>query len=347
MTALSGLLDALATAPDHLVVLVAGLVALLEASAFVGLVVPGETVVLLAGAITAGDGPPLPVVIGVVTAGSVLGDSLGYLVGRRLGPGLRSSQLGRRLRPERWAAADRAVAGAGGRTVALARFVGVAHAVTPAVAGMAGMPYRRFLVASATGSSLWATGYVVVGRATGGSWGQLDGRLRLALPAAAVTLLLGSALLLWRRRLKPAAAPAAAGARPVAGEQPAVVEVVHLDEVIDVTCERHEGGTRRVQVAAAAPADPTGARATRRQDGTRWEPHCEPPSGGGQATRAVPGTVWRPGTVPPWRRPCGGSASGPEVELDVPGAGPPDGAGRTRTRVQRRCSTMVGWSRSG
>lgn len=50
MSAVSGLLHALTAAPDHLVVLVAGLLALLEASAFVGLVVPGETAVLLAGA---------------------------------------------------------------------------------------------------------------------------------------------------------------------------------------------------------------------------------------------------------------------------------------------------------
>lgn len=215
-----GLLDALTAAPHPLVVLVAGLLALLEASTFVGLVVPGEAGVLLAGAVTAGDGPPLPLVIAVVAAGSVLGDSLGCLLGRRLGPRLRSSCPGRRIGPDRWAAADRAVTGVGGRTVALARFVGVAHALTPAAAGTAGMPYRRFLAASAAGSTLWATAYVVAGRVAGGSWGPLDGRLRLALPAAAITVLVGCALLLWWRSRRAAAAPAASGAGGTVGNRP-------------------------------------------------------------------------------------------------------------------------------
>jgi membrane protein DedA with SNARE-associated domain len=219
---LADLFDGISSAPDGVVVLVAALLAMLEASAFVGLVVPGETVVLLAGAVTAGDGPPAALVVAVVAAGSMVGDSLGYLLGRTVGERLRRSRPGRWIGAARWAAADEAIASAGGRTVALARFVGVAHAVTPAVAGMGGMPYRRFLTASAVGSSVWATAYVVVGRMTGGSWERLDGRLRLAVPVAAALVIVVSIVVL-RRRVRHrrvatvAVAPVAVLAAPVDG----------------------------------------------------------------------------------------------------------------------------------
>ena len=95
MPSLADLFDGIASAPDGVVVLVAALLALLEASAFVGLVVPGETVVLLAGAVTAGDGPPVVLVVAAVAAGSMAGDSIGYLVGRAAGPRLRRSRPGR------------------------------------------------------------------------------------------------------------------------------------------------------------------------------------------------------------------------------------------------------------
>ena len=219
MNLVSDLLDRVGSAPDGVVVLVAALVALLEASAFVGLLVPGETVVLLAGAVTAGDGPPVVLVVAAVTVGSMVGDSLGYLLGRRVGSRLRRSRAGRWVGEERWAAADDAIAGAGGRTVALARFVGIAHAVTPAVAGMGAMPYRRFLLASAAGSSVWSTAYVVVGRVTGGSWQRLDGRLRVAIPVAAAAVVVVSLLALWRRARRPAG-------RPVTGPLPVTATAV-------------------------------------------------------------------------------------------------------------------------
>lgn len=211
MGSVAHLLDGISSAPDEVVVLVAALLAMLEASAFVGLVVPGETVVLLAGAVTAGDGPPAALVVTVVAAGSMVGDSLGYLLGRTVGDRLRRSRPGRWIGAARWAAADEAIASAGGRTVALARFVGVAHAVTPAVAGMGGMPYRRFLAASAAGSSVWATAYVVVGRMTGGSWERLDGRVRLAVPVAAALVIVVSIVAL-RRRVRRRRAATVAGA---------------------------------------------------------------------------------------------------------------------------------------
>lgn len=221
MNLVSDLVERVGSAPDGVVVLVAALLALLEASAFVGLVIPGETVVLLAGAVTAGDGPPVVLVVAAVTVGSMVGDSLGYLLGRRVGSRLRRSRAGRWVGEERWAAADDAIARTGGRTVALARFVGVAHAVTPAVAGMGAMPYRRFLLASGAGSSVWSTAYVVVGRVTGGSWQRLDGRLRVAIPAAAATVVLVSLVGLWRRARtrRPASLPMV-GPLPVAATPP-------------------------------------------------------------------------------------------------------------------------------
>ena len=72
-------------------------------------------------------------------AGSLVGESVGYLLGRRFGDRLRSSRLGRRLGEQHWAKAEGFLNGRGGRAVFAARFVAVVYALLPVVAGTVGM----------------------------------------------------------------------------------------------------------------------------------------------------------------------------------------------------------------
>jgi membrane-associated protein len=116
----------------------------------------------------------------VTVLGSLAGESVGYLLGRRYGPQLRTGRLGRRLGENRWVAAKAFLAGRGGRAMAAARFVAVVHALVPVVAGTLGMSYRRLVGWSAVGAVAWSVLYVGIGAAAGASWRQHGDRVGLA-----------------------------------------------------------------------------------------------------------------------------------------------------------------------
>ena len=93
-----------------------------------------------------------------VVAAAIVGDSVGYEVGRHLGPRLVSSRM-LRSRRERLDRAREFLARRGGAAVFLGRFVAFFRAVMPALAGTAGMRYRRFLAFNAAGGIVWGPGW--------------------------------------------------------------------------------------------------------------------------------------------------------------------------------------------
>lgn len=207
-----------------LVYAVAAGIGMAESAAFVGLLLPGETVLFLAG-VLAGQHVVSPLLLGALAlVGAVAGDGVGYAVGRRGGPSLRASQLGRRVGEHRW---DRALGAAHRRSVAavvLGRWVGVLRALVPMAAGMSGMRYRRFMVANAVGAGVWVSVVVSLGYVTVASWA---GALRL-LPWVGPAVLLAAGVALggralfrrWRgRQSQSAEGDARRGARPVASPE--------------------------------------------------------------------------------------------------------------------------------
>lgn len=165
-----GLIDAVSRLSGPLAYLAVGTLAGLEAAAFVGLVIPGELAMLLGGFLAFSGRVSLPVMAAVAAVAAVVGDSLGYEIGRRFGPALRASRLGARIGDARWERAERYVAEHGGKAVFLGRFVGVLRALVPAIAGTVGMPYRTFLPYNAAGGLIWAPGFVLLGYLAGASY---------------------------------------------------------------------------------------------------------------------------------------------------------------------------------
>ena len=131
-----------------------GLLAAGEAAAFVGLFLPGEAALLLGGVLASQGRVSLPVMIAVAVVAAIVGDSIGYEIGRRGGPAFKRSRLGRMVGPERWAKGEAFLQGRGGPAVLLGRWVGVLRALVPCLAGMGRMPYRRFLAWNALGGLL-------------------------------------------------------------------------------------------------------------------------------------------------------------------------------------------------
>ena len=147
------------------------LVAALECAAFVGLLVPGESLMLATGFFAQQGLLDLDAVIVVGTLGAIVGDNIGYQLGCRLGREwlLRhGARFG--LKPERLDKAEAFFARHGPKAVFFGRFVGFARALVPFVAGASRMRYRQFIVYNAIGAVLWTLGCVLLGYFLGASW---------------------------------------------------------------------------------------------------------------------------------------------------------------------------------
>lgn len=175
--AFSWLLTAVQTVDPMLRNLIAGLALMLETSLFIGFLVPGDSVVLLAAASVTGP-LDLAALVGAILLGSLIGESLGFLIGRLFGEKVRSSRLGRRLGESNWQLADSFIETRGGLAVAISRFLPVLHALVPVTAGMSRMKYRVFIRWTVLACAIWATTYSLVGYAARGAYEQLAGKLK-------------------------------------------------------------------------------------------------------------------------------------------------------------------------
>ena len=145
--------------------LVSGL-AFLETGAFVGLVVPGETAVVLGGVVAAQGEVDIAVVLLVVWLSAAAGDLFSFMLGRRLGrPFLitRGPRLG--VTPERLRQVEGFFDRHGPKAILIGRFVGIVRAVAPFLAGSSGMRVRSFLPWSLLGTAAWAATFTLVGYA--------------------------------------------------------------------------------------------------------------------------------------------------------------------------------------
>jgi membrane protein DedA with SNARE-associated domain/membrane-associated phospholipid phosphatase len=144
--------------------LLVGVLAFLETGAFVGLIAPGETVVMAAGVIAGQGEISLIVLIGVVWFSAVLGDTVSLFVGRRLGrPFLERHGPKLKITPERLRQVDGYFERHGGKTILIGRFIGLVRAVAPFIAGSSGLPFRRFIPYSVVGAGLWSALFCVLG----------------------------------------------------------------------------------------------------------------------------------------------------------------------------------------
>lgn len=196
---MSGLLDSAAQLASPWAYVVVGALAALEASAFVGLFIPGETVVLLGGVLASHGRVNLGAMMAAAGVGAVVGDSVGYEIGRHFGDRLRRSRLGRRVGDARWERGAAYLGHKGGRAIFFGRFVGVLRALVPALAGVARMPYRTFLAWNMAGGIVWSCAFVALGYAAGDSYRRVEryaGRAGLLL--LVVSVLIGGVFLVAR-----------------------------------------------------------------------------------------------------------------------------------------------------
>jgi membrane protein DedA with SNARE-associated domain len=177
-----------------------GLVGLVVGLEAMGLPLPGESLVIAA-ALYAGSTHQLsiPFVVAAAAAGAIIGDNIGYLVGRVVGLRL-LRRYGRYvlLPPERLEVGRRLFAKHGGKVVLFGRFVAILRTLAALLAGANGMPWPRFLIANAIGGIAWACLYGFGAYALGHEITKLQGPFAIA--AGVVAVIVIAAMVIYTRR---------------------------------------------------------------------------------------------------------------------------------------------------
>ena len=177
--ALSWILALVQSVNPILRTVLAGIGILLETSVLVGLVIPGDTIVIVA-ATAVGSIPEYFALVFTVIIGALAGESIGFALGRFFGPKIRASRLGRRIGEKWWVRAENYLDRRGGPAVFISRFLPVLHSLIPITVGMSTMSYRKFIAWTLPASALWSFAYVSVGTFAAGSFTALLDRLHYA-----------------------------------------------------------------------------------------------------------------------------------------------------------------------
>ena len=144
--------------------LLVGVFAFAETGAFVGLVVPGETVMLLGGAVAGQGAIDIYLLIGIAWFSAWAGDTTSFFLGRRLGREFvmkHGPRVG--ISHERFEKVEDYFSRHGGKTIFIGRFISLVRAFAPFIAGSSGMRYRAFVPYSILGTGLWASAHILVG----------------------------------------------------------------------------------------------------------------------------------------------------------------------------------------
>jgi membrane protein DedA with SNARE-associated domain/membrane-associated phospholipid phosphatase len=163
---LQQLLEDISNALGAWTYLLVGVFAFAETGAFVGLVVPGETVMLLGGAVAGQGVIDIYLLIAIAWFAAWAGDSASFFLGSRLGRGFvirHGPRFG--IGHERFERVEDYFARHGGKTIFIGRWVSLIRAFAPFIAGSSGMRYRAFVPYSILGTGLWASAHILIGYA--------------------------------------------------------------------------------------------------------------------------------------------------------------------------------------
>jgi len=195
---MTSFIDHILQAPAWLVLGIVGLVVFAEDALFVGFVIPGETAAILGGVAASRGHVSVLAVVVVVVAAAIVGDTVGYQIGRHVGVRILQLHVFDKRR-NRLDAAQDFLARRGGSAVFLGRWVAFFRAVMPALAGTARMHYLKFLGYNAAGGIAWGVAVVLVGYLAGNAYTKVAHYVGTgaAIVVAAIVII---ALVVWQIR---------------------------------------------------------------------------------------------------------------------------------------------------
>ena len=153
-----------------------------ESGLMVGFFLPGDSLLFVAGTLVQREvfHVNLVVFIACLIVAAILGNSTGYLLGRRFGRKLFRNPNSRFFRQEYLAQAEEFYEKNGSKTIVLAMFVPIVRAFSPVVAGIAHMRYRTFLAFNILGAVVWVSSFTLLGYFAGGIIQKLGINIEIA-----------------------------------------------------------------------------------------------------------------------------------------------------------------------
>lgn len=151
-----------------------------ESGMFIGFFFPGDTLLLTAGIFAAQGKLSLMTVIMVIALAAIIGDNVGYHIGKRYGRRLFRKPDGLVFRQAYVQQAEKFYERFGARTMLIAHFVPVVRTFAPPVAGVAHMDYKKFVIYDAIGDIVWATSVTLIGYWFGTKIPDIDHYILLA-----------------------------------------------------------------------------------------------------------------------------------------------------------------------
>ena len=174
-----------------------------ESGLLIGFFLPGDSLLFIAGFLSSNAGgnvmPALPWVLLAAFTAAVVGDQVGYLFGKKVGPSLFTRPDSRIFRQANVAKAHQFFERHGPKTIVLARFVPIVRTFAPILAGVGEMRYRTFVIYNVVGGLLWAVGLTTLGYFLG----EIDfvkNNIELAIVAIVTLSLLPVVFELWKHR---------------------------------------------------------------------------------------------------------------------------------------------------
>jgi undecaprenyl-diphosphatase len=189
MGLLGGALEWLHSVPGSVALAVIFLFPALEASALLGVVVPGEAAIIIGGALASQGRISLGSALAAAILGAIVGDTIGYSVGKRWGRKM-LPRLSRR-RAQRLERAEATLRRHPGWAITMGRFPPGLRTIVPGAAGMSRVRYSSFLFYNVLGAAIWGTTFVLLGYAAGRNWKRVETLVTGAGLALVVALAVG------------------------------------------------------------------------------------------------------------------------------------------------------------
>jgi membrane-associated protein len=189
-------------------VMVCGII-FVETGLFVGFFLPGDSLLVTAGVVAAdkASGLQLAMLLPLVTLCAIVGDQLGYWIGRTMGHRLYQREDSRFFKKSHLMGAHEFYEKYGSRTIILARFMPIIRTFCPPVAGAAQMNYPRYLLFDVVGGFLWVWSMILLGYTLGTHVPNIDKRIHYVLIVVILVSLLPAIISAWKARTRKPSAP--------------------------------------------------------------------------------------------------------------------------------------------
>lgn len=163
-----------------------GAIVFAESGLLIGFFLPGDTLLFSAGFFAAQDKLPLAWLLIVVVISAIVGDNVGYSLGRRTGHRIFRKKDGIIFRQEYLSRAEKFYEDHGGKTIIFARFIPIVRTFAPVIAGAAKMDRNRFFLFNVIGASFWGIGVTLLGYWLGNKIPNIDTYILPAVGAASL-----------------------------------------------------------------------------------------------------------------------------------------------------------------